>query len=54
MHHLAVREEDVETFGLLEENTPLASVDSEHGPIRRVMREQDAALRYHEVAVARA
>ena len=48
MHHLAVWEEDVESFDLLEENTPLASVDSEHGPIRRVVREQDAALRYHE------
>ena len=45
MHHLAVREEEDESFDLLEEKTPLASVDSEHGPIRRVMREQDAALR---------
>jgi len=48
MHHLAVREvedDDDERFELLEEKTPLASVDSEHGPIRRVMREQDAALR---------
>lgn len=46
MHHQAVWEEDVErSFDLLEEKAPLASVDSEHGPIRRVVREQDAALR---------
>jgi len=45
MHHQAVWEEDVEGFDLLEERAPLASVDSEHGPIRRVVREQDAALR---------